>query len=146
MVPFSDDVDDGGLVVVNNDNDDNDHDDDDAYNEDKLNGSHVGHGLAPPLHLPASPSPPPADQKSVLSQNFRITNCFQTSDFSAAGVIVQLEKLQTGLSGIALQNQSKEGGARVLSRYNLDIQPLCERRRNNPLSESLLDFLTELDC
>ena len=41
MVPFSDDVDDGGLVVVNND------DDDDAYNEDKLNGSHVGHGLAP---------------------------------------------------------------------------------------------------
>ena len=55
MVPFSDDVDDGGLVVVNNDNDDNDHDDDDAYNEDKLNGSHVGHGLAPPLHLPASP-------------------------------------------------------------------------------------------
>ena len=115
-------MDDGGLVVVDNDNND-----DDAYNEDKLNGSHVGHGLAPPLHLPASPpaSSPPADQKSVLSQNFRITNCFQTSDFSAAGVIVQLEKLQTGLSGIALQNQSKEGGARVLSRYNLDIQPLC---------------------
>ena len=104
--------DDTGLVVVDND----DNDDDDANAKDKLlNGSHVGHGLAPPLHLPASPlpaSPPPADQKSVLSQNFRITNCFQTSDFSAAGVIVQLEKLQTALWGIvALQNQSKGGMA-----------------------------------
>ena len=110
------DGDDGGLVVVvDKDNDDDDDDDDDDDAKDKLNGSHVGHGLAPPLHLPASPlpaSPPPADQKSVLSQNFRITNCFQTSDFSAAGVIVQLEKLQTALWGIiALQNQSKGGMA-----------------------------------